>query len=646
MAPGGSGRERQSPQAQPPIGEYAAIGDCHGFALVSRTGDIDWCTLGRFDTNPVFCRLLDSEKGGALSLSAEGQRRTHRRYLGATNILITSIEGGSGELELTDMMVVGRSASAGAFDYVSLTAPGVLVRKIRCTRGNAKVRARYRPSADFARRPAALAVRGGTAAGPGLPFLYADVELQQEGETALTEFTLSAGMERTIVLSLHEVKDWRRRVPEWTSVTRAFWEEWTGFCRYRGAFREHVIRSALTLKLLTYAPTGAIVAAPTTSLPEAIGGERNWDYRFSWVRDSSLALHALCSLGYAGEAKQFFQFLQRSCRGTHPDIQLMYGIDGRSDLPEHELPHLAGYRDSRPVRVGNEASAQLQLDVYGFIEDASLVYRALGGRMSRDALEMLAGFIDLVAQRWGSPDAGIWEVRSQPEHFVHSKLMCWIAVDRAIRLCGSRRGWVELRDTIERDIRHSGIAEDGALRRSYGTDDADAALLLLATSGFPDARQILEPTVRKIERQLREGDLLLRYRQPDGLDGDEGRFTICSFWLVDALLACGRASDARVLFENLVGRANDVGLYAEEIDERSGDFLGNYPQAFTHLGLIVSAINLELYEEHGEGAMFGSYSDRARLAVGATFGWRGVLAAVRSTRRLPGLFSSGKSKLT
>jgi GH15 family glucan-1,4-alpha-glucosidase len=617
----------------PPIADYAAIGDCHGFALVACNGDVDWCAFRRFDADPCVFPLLDRRRGGRFSLDVEGGAFAGRAYLPGTNILQTRFESPEGAVEVTDFMPVGRAPGAGPYDYVTLRAPHILARRVACTRGRVRVRFAQRSVAGFGRADAPAA---------GLPQLYTDMTCtEREGEVQ-GEAELAAGEVRWLALSADPQADWRARVERDLEITRAFWEEWSAFCRYEGRYREQVLRSALALKLMTYAPSGAIVAAPTTSLPEAIGAGRNWDYRFSWIRDASLALHALASLGYSGEAHSFFSFLDRSCCTPPEELQIVYGLDGESELDEAELPHLDGYRGSRPVRIGNAASDQRQLDVFGYLADACQVYRQLGGRLSPRMEGLLARSADRVEELWREPDLGIWEVRSAPRHFVHSKTMCWVAVDRAIDLLGPRDGWPALRDRIQAEILERGRTDDGALKRAFDDPSADAALLLISMSAFPGAGTLLEDTVPKIERELRDGDLIFRYRADDGLAGEEGRFLVASFWLVDALLAADRPDDAEALYDRLVARANDVGLYAEEAEASTGAFLGNFPQAFTHLGLIVSAINLSIYRRAGRRGVLGSYAERASQTVRATSGWRAVIAGVLDGRK-PRLFSSKKS---
>ncbi|MEO6362164.1 MAG: glycoside hydrolase family 15 protein, partial [Caldimonas sp.] len=422
-----------------------------------------------------------------------------------------------------------------------------------------------------------------------------------------------------------------------------FWEEWIGYCRYRGRFEGAVQRSALALKLLTFAPTGAIVAAPTSSLPELIGGERNWDYRFCWVRDASFALYALAVLGYSGEAKCFHEFLLRAVARSLPDVRPMYGIDGRMKLDEATLEHLEGYRGSAPVRSGNGAYLQRQIDVYGQMLDLSLLYKALGGSLDEQYRRLLAAVAKFIQAHWRDPDQGIWEMRGPPRHHVHGKLMSWVGLDRAAKLLGG--AWQHAADPVADDIRaHALSATSGAIRQAYD-GGTDAAVLLAPMLGFDFPQATLDATIDEVRRTLGRGEFLARYVGEDGLEGEEGAFLVCSSWLIDAELAAGRLDAARDSIERLVACANDVGLFAEEVEPASGAALGNFPQALTHLGLIGNVVNLQLAERRGAAALQGSYADRARQVVTATFGWRGVLAAMRQSRRFVRLRSSTRSKL-
>ncbi|MCZ7565586.1 MAG: glycoside hydrolase family 15 protein [Burkholderiales bacterium] len=630
-----------------PIESYAAIGDCHGAALVGRDGSIDWCALRRFDAPPVFLRLLDVERGGCWAIGPQAEFRAARRYLDGTNVLRTVFTTGDGEAALTDLMPVGRRLDAGTHDYVSLVAPGWLIRRVTGLRGRVRFALRYRPSADYARARPALRLERGALRGHGVPALYGAPECTIEGDVAATAFEIAAGETRDFVLAANTEAEHppAARVDEFVAATRAFWTEWIGYCRYRGPHAELVRRSALALKLMTYAPTGALVAALTTSLPEALGGGRNWDYRFCWLRDSGFALYALAALGYGGEARRFHEFLAEACRQTLPDIHIMYGIRHEVELAEQELAHLDGYASSRPVRIGNGAYTQHQIDVYGEILDLAHLYQSLGGELGEQYRRLLGTFAAFVARHWNEPDQGLWEMRGPPRHHVHGKLMSWAALDRAAELLPDAARWRAAADEVRRSLLAEAVdPEGGHLRQAYD-GGVDAAVLLAPLLGFALDESALARTVAVVERELARGDYLLRYAGDDGLEGGEGAFLACSFWLVDAKLALGRLAEARALFERLAACANDVGLYAEEIEPASGAFLGNFPQAFTHLGLVGSAVNLELFERHGVAAMRCSHAVRVRRMIGATFGWRGVLAALRTSGRLGRIRSSRASML-
>lgn len=634
--------------AYPPIRDYALIGDCHGAALVSRHGSIDWCCLGRFDADPIFCRILDARNGGFLSIRPVEEYQVQRGYLEGTNILRTVFSTRTGKVALTDFMPVGREPNASVHDYVSLRAPQWLARVVEGIEGEAEVRLAYRPNVDFARRPARLAQEPWGARSEGGPLLTADFPLAVSGETAEGTVRLRAGERRHAVVSKREMPGvpLHERLQELYEITRAFWEEWIAYCRYKGAYADPVRRSALALKLLTYAPSGAIVAAPTTSLPEEIGGERNWDYRYCWLRDATFTLYALAALGYSGEARRFAEYVQHSCKATHPQVQIMYGIEGETELTERTLDHLEGYRGSRPVRTGNGASCQQQLDVYGEILDWSLLYKTLGGRFKPGTKKFWEGLCQFISEHWNMPGHGLWEMRGPRRHHVFGKIMSWVAVDRTIRLLGETPERARLRETILDSIREHGIDPAGGhLRQAYELENPDAALLLVPALGLPLGRETLERTVAKIEQELRHGDYVHRYRTDDGLRGSEGAFLICSFWLVDALLLLDRRQEARGLFERLCRCANDVGLYSEEIDPETHEFLGNFPQAFTHLALIQSATNLELHERHGPAALRGTAADRARFGVQATAGLRALWAAFKQSGRVGRLRSSRASIL-
>jgi alpha,alpha-trehalase len=632
-----------------PIGDYALIGDCHGAALVSRTGSVDWCALGRFDADPVCCRILDTRRGGFLAIQPAESFSVTRAYVDGTNILRTTFLTETGKVEMTDFMAVGRHPSAGTHNYTSLNAPGWLVRIAECQSGRVPIRVRYRPSVEFARRSAELSAAPGRVSATGGPYLYHDVpDFAVEGDTAHADCVLSAGERHALVLTQTEAQAAHpaAAASRLEAITRAFWEEWIAYCRYRGPHADAVHRSALALKLLTYAPSGAIVAAPTTSLPEGIGGVRNWDYRYCWLRDSAFTLYALAVLGYGGEGRRFSEFLARVCAISYPDLQIMYGVDAETDLDEEILDHLSGYRDSRPVRVGNAAYRQRQIDVYGEVLDWAYLYRRLGGMLDSTGRKLLTVLADFVAANWREADAGLWEMRAEPRQHVHGKIMSWVALDRALRLLGANRLWETERDAIAADVQQNGIdRHSAALVQAYGFPVPDAALLLTPLLGFPLPVETLQATVDFVERHLRDGIFVHRYLADDGLPGEEGAFLICSFWLVDALLFLNRGEEAEALFEQLLACGNDVGLFSEEFDRNGDELLGNFPQAFTHLGLIGAASHLELFQRHGPEALRGTHADRARRLVTATLGWRGIWAAMRTSGRVGRVRSSKRSVL-
>lgn len=617
-APETATREAPSPRPYVPIRDYALVGDCHGSALVAQDGSVDWCCLGRFDAVPVFWRILDANMGGFFQVFPEDDGRAQRSYLPRTNILRTTFTVESGSVTVTDFMPVGRAPGSTADDYVTLNAPGWFVRIVDGIEGGVRVRVRFKSAAAGFMSPSSDVRASGNS---DEAVLHSDGG-RFDGETDTT-VEIAAGERRTFIVAPASAARSISGINahDLLSITYSFWTEWLDRCCYDGPYNEAVHRSALVLKLLTFAPTGAVVAAPTTSLPEGIGGERNWDYRFSWIRDSSLVLNALAALGYDGEARRFCEFQRLCCAKTLPQLQIMYGIGGETDLPERTLDHLEGYRASRPVRVGNAAYQQRQMDVYGEVLDWMLILRALGEPSDTTQEEMVRGVAKYVASHWSEPDQGIWEMRSEPRHHVHSKIMSWVALDRAIRLCGEHPPWIKARDAVLQAILTQGLDPRGEhLVQAFGFDATDAALLLTPTLGLPLDRAIIARTVEAIERELRTGDYVWRYLAPDGLSRGEGAFVICSFWLVDALLFTGRADEARALFERLLIKANDVGLYAEEIDPATGEFLGNFPQAFTHLALIGSAVNLRVYEKGGKGALASIYAERVRRAAEVTGG--------------------------
>jgi GH15 family glucan-1,4-alpha-glucosidase len=580
-----------------PIRDYAVIGDGRTAALVARDGSIDWLCLPDVDSPSVFAAALDAERGGRFELAPETPFTAEHSYERETNILQTTFATAQGVVRVTDALLLPASGLAPMRE---------LLRRVDGLAGRVTMRWHVEPRFDYGRRAAAIGMRSGVpvATGNRLALAVRSWNAGQprcvpgsiggrfevaDGESALLVF--AAAYQEPLVIPARDEVETR------LAATRAFWSAWAADRAYEGPWRDAVVRSALALKLLVHAPSGAIAAAATASLPEELGGERNWDYRFCWVRDAAFTLNALLSLGCPREADAFFWWLLHASQLTHPRLRVLYRVDGGVDAPEQHLA-LAGYRDSRPVRIGNEALGQRQLDIYGDYLQTAWLYERAGGRIDSDTGRRLAGIADLVCRIWRQPDSGIWEVRSSPAHFTQSKMMCWVALDRAARLAeagqiqadGAPRWRTEaaaIRAFVERECWSERL---GSYVRFAGADELDASLLLAAVMGYGDAReQRLASTIEAIRRGLGHGSLLRRYSGEDGLGGQEGCFVCCSFWLVEALARDGRVDEAAELMDELIGRANDVGLYAEEIDPRSGEFLGNVPQALVHLALITAA---------------------------------------------------------
>jgi GH15 family glucan-1,4-alpha-glucosidase len=611
--------DRSPAYQQPPIRDYAVIGDCHGSALVSRQGSIDWCCLKRFDADPVFCRLLDPACGGFLAIEWPHTVEASRRYWPGTNILESTFQLRAGRARTIDLMPVGRASGSAVHDYVTLRAPHWLVRIIECDDSPIQFRLRYAPSAAYAAHGLRIWRDGDCLRSEGA-CLYSDARFHLDGAAATAECELSPGQRLlTVVTSKFAGPlELAAVVDRYLAVTRAFWSEWSGYCRYKGPYRESVLRSALALKLLTYAPTGAIVAAPTTSLPEWIGGERNWDYRYCWPRDASFMLFALGSLGYEHEGSRFADFLDEACHATLPNVQIMYGIGHERELAEQELGYLSGYRDSRPVRIGNGAYTQRQLDVYGEILDWADLHAVSQGGFRRRWHKLCAAIEALIEQHWHDGDQGIWEMRGPPRQHTFGKIMCWVGLDRLNRLLGTSPKRRNLQDQIRRMVLTEALDPTGShLVGTFGLDTMNAALLRVPMLGFPLPENMLRATIEAVQRRLQRGEFVLRYQEEDGVAGSEGAFLVCSFWLVDALLAIDRVGEAQALFERLLARANDVGLLSEEVDPASGEFLGNFPQGLTHLALIENAVNFQICELHGAKGIRGAHSDRGRHSIEA-----------------------------
>jgi alpha,alpha-trehalase len=596
-------------EGYPPISDYALLSDCHSAALVSRHGSVDWCCFHRFDARPVFARLLDWERGGYVRLAPNGPHSVSRRYIPGTNVLETRFEGEAGVLVVTDCLPVRSSDDGPAGE--SLQPYHQLLRLIRGEAGEVELIFAFHPRFDYGLTVPRLELDGdrlGRVFG-GADGLAVQTSFRMEQSELCgcdTLIRVRAGEEAFVAISYaapHEPQpralepdDARQRV----EATIKYWEEWSDRCQYSGPYRNAVVRSALVLKALTNHPTGAIVAAPTTSLPETIGGVRNWDYRYTWLRDAALNLYALFRLGYTDEAHAFMAWLQRTTAGRADQLQPLYGVGGERLVPEVEIAELDGYRGSRPVRVGNAASSQLQLDTYGELLDTAWLYHRHGGDIDGVFWDLLRAVVEVVEARWEEPDEGIWEVRDARRHFVSSKAMAWVAVDRAVRLAEARHlpaglaHWRKLRQQIRQRIdQHGSDAATGAFLRSFGSGDVDASSLLLSLTRFvaPNDPRV-RATVEHIERELSTNGLVSRYAGGDGLPGEEGAFVICSFWLIGNLALLGEIDRAQELFERVLACANDVGLLAEEIDPDTGECLGNFPQAFSHVGLIGAAFNL------------------------------------------------------
>jgi len=602
-----------------PIENYGVIGNLRSAALVGLDGSIDWLCLPRFDSPSVFGAILDDAKGGRFRIAPELIGARHKQfYWPDTNVLVTRFLHADGILELIDFMPVPRPGDACEHQ---------LIRRVRVITGELSVRVECRPAFDYARaKHTAYAEECGVRFdGPDLSLVLAsplEMKIDEYGG-ATGVMTLKAGEERTFILQMIAPGHKQEGCPTPAGAAALFqrtveyWHNWVAKGTYRGRWRDQVYRSALALKLMTYEPTGAIVAALTTSLPEGIGGVRNWDYRFTWIRDAAFTVYAFMRLGFTEEAIQFMDWLRK--RWRHPDahgdgpLQLMYGIDGESELPEFELPHLDGYRGSKPVRVGNGAHGQLQLDIYGELMDAVYLYNKYATPIAYDDWVRLRRMLDWVSENWQRTDEGIWEVRGGRRHFVYSRVLCWVALDRGLRLAekrsfpANREKWLTARDAILEEVMAKGYdRERKAFVQSYGSNALDASLLLLPLVFFtaPNDPRMLS-TLDAIRAPLTSGGLAadgLVYRYdptlaPDGLPGTEGTFNMCSFWLIEALTRAGRTdpkllAEARLRFEQMLGYANHLGLYAEQTGS-SGESLGNFPQAFTHLGLISAAFNLD-----------------------------------------------------
>jgi GH15 family glucan-1,4-alpha-glucosidase len=595
-----------------PIAGYGIIGDCRSVALVGVDGSIDWCCLPRADSPSLFARILDARRGGGWELAPQGEFRSWQRYSDKTNILLTIFESEGGRAEITDFMPVDErtiNEHARPHDHPRL------VRVVTGLAGHVHFRNRVDMRPDYARSEDPLQALGGRLHGEA-----AGHHVCISGTIPLSgheqDFEVGPGETVAFGLTVNEPHQCGSGVGGTEEVraslrqSREFWWTWANRCTYKGPFQDHVIRSALVLKLMTYAPTGALLAASTTSLPEWIGGSRNWDYRFTWLRDASFTLYAFFQLGYDHEAEAFMEWLVRLA--LDGKIQNLHPLDGGDSPPELELTHLSGYRDSRPVRIGNAAANQLQLDVYGEILDCAFIYALRGGQISSELWAELRHIANLAADRWQERDASIWEVRGENQDFTYSKVMCWVALDRALKIAkrlglpADTEPWEEACRTIHEAVTSRGWSDRlGSFTQAFGSDSLDAVALRLAQVGFlePDDER-LRSTIKAIDRKLSIGPLVRRYvvgQTKDGLSGGEGTFVMCAFWLADALANVGELEEAERRFERLLSFSSPLGLFSEEVDPRTGMLLGNYPQAFSHLALVAAAVNIERERNHALG---------------------------------------------
>jgi GH15 family glucan-1,4-alpha-glucosidase len=588
-----------------PIEDYGVIGNMRSIALVGTHGSIDFFSFPRFDSPTVFAALLDPEKGGFFCIQPELDGENSKQlYLPETNVLMTRFLSEQGIAEIADCMPV-----------LKPDVPNQLIRQVNVIQGKITFKIECRPAFDYARRKHTAERRGDVVVfrpeGEDLQsmVLKASIPLHVKEGAVVSTFTMNEG-EKLFFLFSEECGETERPLDEQLLQSRLdetveFWRKWSAKSRYHGRWRETVSRSALTLKLMQDHEYGSIVAAPTFGLPEHPGGERNWDYRYTWLRDASFTLYAMMRLGYVDEAQQFQKWLASlmDYDSNQGPLQVLYGIDGRHKIPEFELDHLRGYMDSRPVRIGNAAYTQLQLDIYGEMLDATYLANKYGEAISHEGWISMKRMLKWLAENWQRPDDGIWEIRGGRQHFLHSRLMCWVAFDRAIRLADKRSlagpiEWmIEARDAIAHDIHDNFWSEERkAFIQRLGSTDLDAAVLLMPLMRFispTDPRWL--STLKAIEEELTVDTLVYRYKTESGVDGlqkGEGAFTACSFWFIECLARAGQLDKARLLFEKMLGYANHVGLYAEELG-RSGQHLGNYPQAFTHLALISAATYLD-----------------------------------------------------
>ncbi len=609
-----------------PIADHALLSDCHSAALVNRAGSVEWLCFPRFDSPSTFARMLD-DAGGHWSIRPTGETTVSRAYVERSMVLETSFRTSTGAVLLTEALSLG----AGNREHeIGRGSPHLLLRQLTGVEGEVEIEVEFAPRTEYGLiHPLLFEVPGGIAARGGADSLRlsSPVELVIDGATASGRILVRAGEQVGFALHHRPTGDKSARVWSQDEITErledtiAAWQSWAALHQsYDGPYDELVQHSGRVLQALTFRPTGAIVAAATTSLPETTGGERNWDYRYTWVRDASFTIQALWVAACPDEAAEFFDFMATAAatsvdRGS--DLQIMFGIGGERDLSERHLPHLAGWRNSRPVRIGNGAWNQRQVDVYGELLDAVAALSEHLGGVDDATRRFFVAVADAAATRWRDRDQGIWEIRSEPRHFLYSKLMCWVALDRAIKLAGQLLAedrvpqWEASRDEIAAAIIDEGWSHTaGAFAQSFGSDDLDASNLMIPIVGFlpADDPRVLA-TIDAIEKQLTDDrGLVYRYLAADGLQGEEGTFLLCTFWLAQALAMSGQPTRAREVFDRAAAYINDVGLLAEEVDPHTGELLGNFPQAFSHIGLINAAWAISQAEQRIGGSDLGPSS--------------------------------------
>jgi GH15 family glucan-1,4-alpha-glucosidase len=587
------------------IQDYAIIGNGRSAGLISKRGSLDWLCWPRFDSPSIFGAILDPKSGGHWRIRPANDSKVSRRYIESTNVLETKFLEAGGQIVLTDFMPVASEESKGR----ALWPEHELVRQIKCQQGEVEVVMQFSPRLDYGRVAPKIKDTGKFGwridTGTNLFILRGDIDLEPTPDGLAARFRLKSGESVAFTFSFSAeapatVPPLGSAIDEKLNLTIDWWRRWAAQSTYRGRYERQVTRSALVLKLLSYAPSGTIIAAPTTSLPERIGGDLNWDYRFAWLRDASFTVHALFGLGYKDDAAAFVDWLLHATRLTRPKLRVVYDVFGESPPPEHVLSHLHGHRESRPVRVGNAASEQTQLDVYGELVEAVSRFFDKRERLDRDVQGMLRGAGEYVCEHWREHDNGIWEERHQLRPYTHSRLMCWVTLDRLLRMhargqirrldtarCGAERE--NIRKEIEQRAWNSQLA---SYTQACGSDTMDATVLLFPYHGFESANsQRMQQTYARVrERLVPRRGLVYRYEQ--SRDRHEGAFAVCSFWEVDFLARSEKAEEAREVFEAALGFANDVDLFAEEIEPDTGEALGNFPQAFTHLGVINAALAL------------------------------------------------------